>query len=167
MLLVLPTHNMCYLAPLPVTLKELTVHKYKDWFVEVHIYIGHLDRRGVTPAHIHHTELCWRPLTTNLVQCTVIVVAPRTYVRTISSKMLAGGFSCNMQPSFTTIYWLCVPVSFIPWVAALYPEWPYSQCIGMAYPRMRVRAPVAEASLAICSPHLHSAIRWAQGYCPV
>ena len=34
------------------------------------------------------------------------------------------------------------------------------------YQYTRVRAPVAEASLAICSPHLHHAIHGAQGVLP-
>ena len=37
------------------------------------------------------------------------------------------------------------------------------QFVGLAYPWTRIRAPVAAASLAICSPHLHRAIRGAQG----
>ena len=48
----------------------------------------------------------------------------------------------------------------------LYPEWPYRQCGGLVYPLRRVHAPVAAASLAICSPHLHRAIRGAQGVLP-
>ena len=44
-----------------------------------------------------------------------------------------------------------------------YPEWPHSQCVGLAYPYMRVRALVAAASLAICSPRLQRAICGAQG----
>ena len=46
-------------------------------------------------------------------------------------------------------------------------EWPHRQCVGLAYPRTRVRAPVAVASLAICSPHLHRAICGAQAVLPM
>ena len=44
-----------------------------------------------------------------------------------------------------------------------YPEWPHRQCVGLAYPWKRVLAPVAAASFAICSPHLHREIRGAHG----
>ena len=47
------------------------------------------------------------------------------------------------------------------------PEWPHTQCVGLAYPWTRVRDPVAAASLAICSPHLHRAMRGAQGVLPI
>ena len=40
-----------------------------------------------------------------------------------------------------------------------YPEWKPQQCVGLAYPRTRVRASLAAASLAICSQHLHCATR--------
>ena len=45
----------------------------------------------------------------------------------------------------------------------IYPEWPHRQCVGLAYPRTRVRASFAAASLAIYIPHLHRAIRGTQG----
>ena len=45
-----------------------------------------------------------------------------------------------------------------PSVAAQAVRWP-----GLAFRRLRVRASLAAASLAICSPHLHRAIRGAQG----
>ena len=48
-----------------------------------------------------------------------------------------------------------------------YPEWPHRHCVGLAYPQMSVRAPVAAASLAICRPRLHRAIRGAQGVLPM
>ena len=44
-----------------------------------------------------------------------------------------------------------------------YTERPHGQCFGLAYPWTRVRAPVSAASLAICRPRLHRAIRGAQG----
>ena len=37
------------------------------------------------------------------------------------------------------------------------------RCVGLAFPRTHVRAPVAAASLAICRLRLHRAIRGAQG----
>ena len=46
------------------------------------------------------------------------------------------------------------------------PEWLLRQCVGLAYPRSHVRVPVAAASLVICSPHLHRAVRGAQGVLP-
>ena len=46
------------------------------------------------------------------------------------------------------------------------PEWPHRQCVGLAYPMMRVHAMVAAASLAICCPHIHHAIRGVQGVLP-
>ena len=46
------------------------------------------------------------------------------------------------------------------------PEWPHRQCVNLAYPIRRVRAPAAAASFAICSPHLHRAIRGAQEVLP-
>ena len=49
---------------------------------------------------------------------------------------------------------------------SLYPEWPHTQCVGLAYSRTRVRTPVAAASLVICCQHLHRAIRGAQGALP-
>ena len=39
--------------------------------------------------------------------------------------------------------------------------------VGLAYPRTRVRAAVAAASLAICRVHLRLAIRGAQGKLPM
>ena len=36
-------------------------------------------------------------------------------------------------------------------------------CVGLAYPWKRVRAPVAAASLEICWPRLHRAVRGAHG----
>ena len=47
-----------------------------------------------------------------------------------------------------------------------YPEWPHRQHVGLAYPWTCVRAPVAAASLEICRPRLHRAIRGAQGVLP-
>ena len=49
----------------------------------------------------------------------------------------------------------------------IYPEWPHRQCVGLAYPWTRVRAPVAAASLTICRPCSHRAIRGAQGVLPM
>ena len=37
------------------------------------------------------------------------------------------------------------------------------QCVGLAYPRTSFRASLATESLVICLPHLHRAIRGAQG----
>ena len=51
-------------------------------------------------------------------------------------------------------------------IIALHPEWPHRQCVGLAYTWKRVRAPVVAASLAICRPRLHRAIRGAQRLCP-
>ena len=50
--------------------------------------------------------------------------------------------------------------------STLYPEWPHRQCIGLAFRRSRVRASLAAANVVIWSPHLHSAIRGAQGVLP-
>ena len=52
------------------------------------------------------------------------------------------------------------PLTHLDTFPTTYPEWPHRQCVGLAYPRTRVR--VAAASLAICSPHLHRAIRGPQ-----
>ena len=52
----------------------------------------------------------------------------------------------------------------------LYLEWPRraTGCrVGLAYPWTRVRASVAAASLAICRPRLHRAIRGAHGLLPM
>ena len=38
----------------------------------------------------------------------------------------------------------------------------HRQYVGLAFRRSRVRTSLGAASLAICSPHLHSAIRGAQ-----
>ena len=46
------------------------------------------------------------------------------------------------------------------------PDWPHRQCVGLAFRRSSVRFPVAAASLAICSPYFHRAIRGAQGVLP-
>ena len=40
------------------------------------------------------------------------------------------------------------------------------QFVGLAYPMTRVRSPIVAASLEICSPHLHRAIRGVQGVLP-
>ena len=47
-----------------------------------------------------------------------------------------------------------------------YPEWPHRQCVGVAFRWSRVRVPVAAASLVICGPHLHRALRGAQWVLP-
>ena len=47
-----------------------------------------------------------------------------------------------------------------------YHEWPHRECFGLAFRRARGRATLAAASLVICSPHLHRAIRGAQGVLP-
>ena len=39
-------------------------------------------------------------------------------------------------------------------------------CVDLAFQRSLVRASLVAASLAICSPHLHRAIRGAQGVLP-
>ena len=43
------------------------------------------------------------------------------------------------------------------------PLWPHRQSVGLAFPMSRVRVPEAAASLVICGPHLHRAIRGPQG----
>ena len=44
---------------------------------------------------------------------------------------------------------------------------PVGWLVGLAYPWTRVRALVAAASLAICTPLLHRAIRGARGVLPI
>ena len=55
----------------------------------------------------------------------------------------------------------CILISFIS-----YPEWSHRPCVGLAFPRSRVRVPLAAASLVICDPYLHHAMRSAQGVLP-
>ena len=64
-------------------------------------------------------------------------------------------------------YWKhsSIKTNSIKLTTKLYPEWPR---VGLAYPRTRVRARVAAASLAVCSPYSHSLIRGVhRGYCAV
>ena len=51
-------------------------------------------------------------------------------------------------------------------MTTLNPEWPHRQCVELASRWSRVRDPVAAASLVICGPHSHRAIRGAQGVLP-
>ena len=91
-----------------------------------------------------------------------------TRARVLYFAILNGSRFSLCENKWKTLETKCYQTKLIEKILiCLNPEWRHRQCVGLAYPRTRVRAPVAAASLSICSPYLQLAMIGAQGYRPV
>ena len=92
-------------------------------------------------------------------QGSLLIHISRALSRKLTVILLLPKASTHHPSNLTSAY----PVPTLRLLPPLnHREWPHRQCVGLAYPRTSVRATVAAASVAICSPHLQHAIRWAQ-----